>query len=255
MLSWLLGFILVLVLGASALEEERRNLGMVGAMAKNRGALMAWSASLTEDDEDPDKWATQINHNPPQIFDHYIVRLSKMLERHETTLNFVSVGACDGTNDHTITTRFFPNKHWDAIFVEPMSNNYGDLVKQLKDNNVFDRSFALRAAATDKCTRPTITVMRPLYEDRGNTKAPHWLRRQIGSIKPEGQKTREDWGDEEVLCVTGKDVLNIWDKASKGQSHKDLQTGFDSTSIEHTDRLAVGPGGRLVRRRPHILKV
>jgi len=255
MLSFLVLLAAVFVMALSEGEEERRNLVLSGLVAKNRGALLAWSASLTEDDEDPKKWIKQINPNPPQIFDHYVVQLSKMFERHTATLNFVSVGACDGTNDFTITERFFPNKHWDAIFVEPMSNNYRDLVDQLKKANVFDRSFALRAAATSRCTKPTITVMRPLYEDLGNKKAPHWLRRQIGSIKPEGQKARSDWGDEEVLCVTGADVLNIWNRASKGVLHKDLLTGFNVDTKEHASRQVVGPAGRLVRRRPHILKV
>jgi len=214
-----------------------------GDMPAPKSALLAWSASLTEDDMSPDWWMKNVAPNPPQIFDHYIQQLSKLFARHGATVNFVSVGACDGTNDHTITNRFFPNKHWQAMFVEPMSNNYRDLVNVLKKNEVFSRSFALRAAATVQCTKPTITVMRPLYEDLGNTKAPHWLRRQIGSIKP-GAKTPKDWKDEEVRCVTGFDVLSLWNKATRGMQMDDIQTGYRATDITSKRR-----------RRPHILKV
>jgi len=223
----------------------------MGKAPPQKRAIMAWAASLTSNDEDPAWWAKNVNSNPPQQFDHYIVRLSKVFALHSARVNFVSIGACDGTNDHTITQRYFKNPHWDGLFVEPMSINYRDLVDVLKENDVFSRSFALRAAATSKCENPTLTVTRPLYEDKGNHKAAHWLRRQIGSIKKAGATTLKDWGDEEVLCVTGPDAISHWVKASKGTPDSNMQTGF----VAKKSKLPMDLKSLTPRRRPHILKV
>lgn len=196
-----------------------------------------------------------IHNNPPQIFDHYIVKLSKVFYRKSARINFLSVGACDGTNDFTITNRFFKSPHWDGFFVEPMSINYRDLVNQLQVSNSFNRSFALRAAMTGHCDEPTITVQRPAYEDLGRLHVKHWLRRQIGGIKPKSQKkTKKEWVDEVVTCVTGPEVLGIWTKVTRGKDHKDVQTGYQFNSPSST----VNNGEiqtSLRRRRPHILKI
>lgn len=226
-----------------------------GSKPPQKEALLSWTASLTEDDESPEYWLNHINFNPPQIFDHFIVRLSKTFERYGATLNFVSVGACDGTNDFTISQRFLKSPHWDAIFVEPMSNNYRDLVQGLKNASAFHRSFALRAAATDVCTKPTITVTRPLWEDMGHHHSPHWLRRQIGRIKDPSETVKADWGTEQVRCVTGREIMEVWNQATKGDFVEGLQTDFDPAHEPHAERVAVGPLGKKVRRRPHILKV
>ncbi len=242
------------------LKGDSRNLQQVNKKARRRKttpqreAVIAWSAELSEDDESSKWWMENIHNNPPQIFDHYIVKLSKVFSRKSARLNFLSVGACDGTNDFTITNRFFKNAHWDGFFVEPMSLNYRDLVNQLKESNNFNRSFALRAAMTGYCDTPTITVQRPAYEDMGRLHVKHWLRRQIGGIKPKSQKkTKRDWIDEEVTCVTGPEVLGIWTKVTRGKDHKDVQTGY-----QFNPPSSVGSGEIQIsmrRRRPHILKI
>ena len=81
------------------------------------------------------------------------------------------------------------------------SNNFADLEKLLRDNGASERSFALRAAATDICPTSTIKVQRPLFEEK-NPNSPHWLRRQIGGIIKAGKGVRSEWTMEEVKCGT-----------------------------------------------------
>ena len=51
-------------------------------------------------------------------------------------------------------------------------------------------------------------MQRPLYEEKGKAEGkdvPHWLRRQIGGILPEGKTSaRAEWQIEEVKCVTAR---------------------------------------------------
>ena len=116
------------------------------------------------------------------------------------------------------------------MFVEPVSVNFAALEKFLKDNKVEQRSFALnvsvdisiyyhnpfcvtinvllKAAATDICKSPTIKIQRPLYEEKGRAEGkevPHWLRRQIGGILPDGKtEARAEWILEDVKCVNAR---------------------------------------------------
>ena len=57
-------------------------------------------------------------------------QLSELAEAASATLFFVSVGACDGTEDPTIKL-FLKHRHWEGLFVEPMDLNVRDLRNML----------------------------------------------------------------------------------------------------------------------------
>ena len=150
-------------------QQQQRKLIKVTNRKSQKDAMVMWSKSLTENDYDNTYWPKIAGERsgPPQYFDLYIQKLSSIFQQNRANVNFISIGACDGTNDLTIK-RYLKFSHWHGMFIEPVSINYDALVKFLADNQVTDRSFALRAAATDICKLPTIKLQRPLYEEKGN---------------------------------------------------------------------------------------
>jgi hypothetical protein len=153
-------------------------------------------------------------------------------------VNFILVGACDGTHDKTIDKLFLPNPHWRGAFVEAISYNVHDLKELFSNNSALDRSHIIHAAATNTCMNKTITVQRPLFEEKNKSIA-HWMRRQIGGIAAknhllpiEARKDRRNWATEEVRCVTGGDILYEW------------------ASVLYNEKMALKK-----KLRPHILKV
>ena len=169
---------------------------LVSEKGKNRqvqrAAVTAWSTYLNpERDYNATLWRMRVRHHPENVFDSYAGLLSEVFKKEGATVNFALVGACDGTNDITITDRFLPNKHWNALFVEPMTLNYRDLNKFLVEKNVADRSHTIQAAVTNDCPSPTILVKTPkVKEEKENVTQPHWLRRQIGGIVAFDTKVR-----------------------------------------------------------------
>jgi hypothetical protein len=156
---------------------------------------------------------------PQNFFDHYVQQLSNIFKEKGGTVNFVLVGACDGTNDNTIRDRFLPNSHWMGLFVEPMSLNFKSLQSFMQEQGAADRAHEIQAAVTDNCTSPTVTFKVPPYEEK-NATLPHWMRRQIGAIvdvnlltgKP---KVPKGWKSEEVRCANGPELLREWTAAVK----------------------------------------
>ena len=179
-------------------DRQQRQLLPRSNRRNQREAMLQWSKALTENDYDNTYWPkiTGEKSGPPQYFDLYIQKLSQIFEKNNANVNFIMIGACDGTNDLTIK-RFLKFSHWHGMFIEPVSINFASLQEFLKTNNVVDRTFALRAAATDICANPTIKIERPLYEEKGKSEGkevPHWLRRQIGGILKEGKAAaRPEW--------------------------------------------------------------
>lgn len=161
-------------------------------------------------DWDPTYWRAKRGRTESDIFNFYLSRMSTAFQNHGANLNFVSVGACDGTADKAIDMFLLPNNsHWHGVFVEPMSNNVRDLHKRLEKFNVTDRSTVIRAAATRHCTEDTLRVQRPLYEET-KPETPHWLRRQIGGVVTKDAPPKAHWVFEDVQCVTGYDILSLW---------------------------------------------
>lgn len=244
--------LLILSVGPSCGKKEGR--------AKK--AIDEWTESLVpEVDYNATGWRYRFHSRSPQtFFDQYVKQVSKAFGNQEAHLNFCMVGACDGLADPAIRDRFLPNKHWRAIFVEPMSVNVADLIKYLQKAEAFDRSTVLRAAATKSCKDPTLMVERPLYEEKNNMKdesekknIPHWLRREIGSVLKPGQtKARQDWTLEEVRCVTAGSVLEDWVVLPKLGIHYKNWTSYNEDEV----RLRGGEHPSVIRRRrPHILKI
>ncbi len=260
--------ILVLLLEVSSLQwqssfeqamtKSGRRLGSTkrdkSDMSNGRKAMETWARSLTTSDYDAPNWKYKFKSiTPEDYFDHFVKALSEVFAEEKAHVNFALVGACDGLADPTIKSRFLPNKHWRAIFVEPMTPNVKDLTTYLTKNQAIDRSIIIQAACTQVCENPTLQVERPLYEEINNNKTadakkdiPHWLRREIGSIMPKHRaKARPDWILEEVRCVTAADVLMDWANAPKFRKNPDKEL-----------RKVNAKGQAIIRkRRPHILKI
>jgi hypothetical protein len=174
-------------------------------------------------------WYLTMRKQPQNFFDYYVSKLSKLFLQEGANVNFVMVGACDGTNDNTIRDRFLPNDHWRAVFVEPMDINYKDLNNFLLNHNVTKRSYTIQAAVTNKCDKPTVTIKFPKYEENGIKIKPenHWLRRQIGGILTKVDKDKgldaKDWKISEIRCMTGPEIIMEWSEATKRANPKRKQ--------------------------------
>lgn len=200
-----------------------------------RQAIQAWGKQLTEDDLNPSAWKKQ----PQYMFDHYIHVLSDIFKGKKAKVNFILVGACDGTHDITISQGYLPNDHWRGVFVEPFEINYNDLTNFMKKSNVLDRTHLIHAAATNVCNSTTIKMKRPTFEEK-NKSLPHWMRREIGAVVPFDKLDRPasgGWIFEYVRCVNGPEILKDWAVALSKNLSKKKKSKFP------------------VRIRPHILKV
>ena len=156
--------LLCVIVMTCAMESTRRS--------KGQEAVEDWLSSLVPSrDYNATGWRYYFHSRSPQtFFDKYLQQVSNAFKRHHATLNFAMVGACDGLADPAIRDRFLPNKHWQAVFVEPMSVNVRDLITYLQKGDAYDRSVVLRAAATKACLNPTLQVERPLYEEKNELK-------------------------------------------------------------------------------------
>ena len=207
-----------------------------------RAALEEWAQSLIpEVDYNASGWAVKFrSRSPSEYFEKYAKQLTTVFQKNNAMVNFVSVGACDGTTDPVIKFQFLKNSNWRGVFVEPMTPNVRDLKEFIDKNKASDRSFVLQAAATEECAEPTIKVERPLYEENNPNKTiPHWLRRQIGSIIPAHRDhARPDWTVEEVRCMTASNILDEW-----------------SAEVYKREVSAGKKNARSKRIRPHALKI
>lgn len=235
-------------LNAQLAEAGAGKRGGGSAQAKRmnqRAAVEEWAKSLEPaKDYNATYWIQAFRKQPQNFFDFYIQKLSDVFKQKGATVNFVLVGACDGTNDRTIRDRYIPNSHWSGVFVEPMRLNIEDLKVFLKDNNLEERSTIIQAAASDKCPNATVPFKYPIYEEKkGKDKVPHWLRRQIGGIVHPGEKVKDPlWRVEDVRCITGVQVIEEWSKLTKKVNPKRAKKG--GNNIKATQK-----------KRPHILKV
>jgi hypothetical protein len=228
-----------------------------------RQAVKAWAKQLTEQDYNATHWALTFRHQPQNFFDHYIQLLSNIFKEKGAKVNFVLVGACDGTHDGTISQRYLPNDHWRGVFVEPFEINYKDLVSFMETQGVGERTYVLHAAATRQCQDSMIKMKRPTFEEK-NKSLPHWMRRQIGSVVPLDKLDRPatgPWTFEMTRCVNGPEILKDWAKTMQKRFEAKLgQTGEDPLVVlenkEQTENEPEGNGYTTVSRiRPHILKV
>lgn len=206
-------------------------------------AIKSWAKTLSESDYNATHWAITYHQQPSNFFEHYVEQLSDLFGEKGAMVNFVMIGACDGTHDRTISERFIPNLHWRGVFVEPFEINHRDLVNFIETHGAKDRATILRAAATFRCNDTTIKMKRPTFEEK-NKSLPHWMRRQIGSIVPFDKLNRPatgGWIFEYVPCVNGQKILQNWTYA----------LGLASPSSSGDADVAANR----IRLRPHVLKV
>ena len=214
-------------------------------------ALEQWALSLTDRDYDYNEWRKSFrSRSTVDFFNGYAKKLSSLFKSYNAKVNFVMVGACDGTGDNTIKHLYLPNQHWRGVFVEPLTMNVRDLIGYMSNHQASHRSLIIQAAATAECKSPTIVMERPLYEEK-NASIPHWLRRQIGSLLPSSTNPkarnhpRRDWTTEEVRCVTATDILREWSASTRNS------TVDDKGAVRTKERRAK----KKRRRRPHVLKI
>mmetsp|Transcript_40030 Transcript_40030/g.69302 ORF Transcript_40030/g.69302 Transcript_40030/m.69302 type:complete len:430 (-) Transcript_40030:149-1438(-) len=246
--SALIGFVLYARLYFAAEEEQD---SMVNIKAQ-RAAVKAWAESLQAKDYDPSDWAKTHHWQPANFFEFYASKLSDIFVEKGAKVNFALVGACDGTNDRTIRDKFLKNEHWRGVFVEPFSMNYKDLSNYMETHKVSHRAHLIHAAATSKCTSPTIKMKRPTFEEK-NSSLPHWMRRQIGAVVPLDKlnnKMTGGWVAEFTRCVSGPEILQDWTDAL---NHQTGPTGNADTEGEEGDKKR--KKGMIKKLRPHVLKV
>lgn len=229
--------LILLALGKISGQEDKSS-GKKQARIQGR-AIRAWAKTLTNQDYDASYWSDTFHQQPSNFFEHYVEKFSNVFNQVGAMVNFVMIGACDGTHDRTISDRFVPNAHWRGVFVEPFEINHNDLVQFMTSKGVLNRATILRAAATFRCNDTTIKMKRPTFEEK-NKSLPHWMRREIGSIVPFDKLNRPatgGWIFEYVPCVNGQKILQNWTYALNLASPSDA------------------PGENRVRLRPHVLKV
>ena len=232
------------------LVEDVITVAQVQFMNQQRMFLEKWIIWLkTQEDMKQNKFQKEIGREwtGDDYFNAYNRRMSLFAEAAHTTLFFMSIGACDGTEDPTIKL-FVKNPHWEGLFVEPMDLNVRDLRVMLQSRAVLNRSIIVQAAATAVCKKPTLTFSRPLFEQI-NKSNEHWLRRQIGGVIEKGSRADwPDWKDETVKCTTGPRLISEW---SDRYYYKSIAKHQKQTDHYRTSSLS-----RLKRRiRPHVLRV
>ena len=151
---------------------------------RQKKAIKQWSNELTDTDLNING-LENITHPfaPQRYFNLYSKKLSDTFLANNAMLNFLLVGACDGTSDLTIKKLYWPNQHWQGVFVEPISMNFNDLIKNFHKEgiNTHSRSILIQAAVTQECPTANISLRVPNFEHL-TPNAPHWKRRQIASI-------------------------------------------------------------------------
>lgn len=189
-------------------DRDRDGKAPIANLPNNRKkALLSWAKSLTDQDHNSTHWSVTMRKQPQNFFYEYAKRLTQIFKESNAIVNFVLVGACDGTNDNTVSEHYFPNSNWHGLFVEPVSYNYKDLQHYLGVNHASDRSHTINAAVTDVCETQNVSFKVSITEET-NPEAAHWLRRQIGSIVKENEKLNpKQWRTETVPCLTPVQIM------------------------------------------------
>lgn len=168
---------------------------------------------------------------PTLLFDEYIEKMSKIFQKHNASLNYVNIGACDGENDRT-QLMFWADANINGLFIEPLEANVNDF--QVKINShagASIRTDLIRAAVNETCPAKLLEFERPKVVDGPDD---HWKRREIGRIK----KDRFDpsWKTDFVRCLTFEEVMREW---------HDLRRKRNMHSLEL----------RMSQHRPHAIKI
>jgi hypothetical protein len=246
-----------LILIQAAEDKE----AVTSSITHQRAAVKAWASSLTEDDFNATLWAKKLRWQPANFFEYYAGKLSDIFLENGAKVNFALVGACDGTNDRTIRDKYLPNEHWRGVFVEPFAMNYKDLSNYMETHGVSHRTHLIHAAATRKCSTPTLKMKRPTFEEK-NASLPHWMRRQIGAVVPLSKLERPmtgGWVAEYTRCVSGPEILKDWTDGVNQHAlpSKALVAAPDREEdpSEIRRRALAAASTKIKLLRPHVLKV
>ena len=107
-------------------EKDTEDFSSSKSTGKRKGrtnpsvkALEAWADYLNpEVDYNTTLWKIAHRSSTWSVhFNEYAKKLSKVFETSRAKVNFVMIGACDGTSDNTIREIFLTNEHWRGVFV------------------------------------------------------------------------------------------------------------------------------------------
>jgi hypothetical protein len=120
-------FIILLInLRTLQCEVEKDTEDFSNSKSKRKGrtnpsfkALESWADYLNPDlDYNTTLWKIAHRSSTWSVhFNEYAKKLSKVFETAKAKVNFVMIGACDGTSDNTIRELFLTNEHWRGVFV------------------------------------------------------------------------------------------------------------------------------------------
>ena len=139
-------------------------------------ALQSWLHSFNSTKTDIIKQSKEITYQT--TFYNYCQQLSDIYQYNHAYINFMSIGACDGTHDMILEKVYLTNDHWNGMLIEPSSHNYDDLVRLIQTKRITHRTLTLHAAVTDVCNENTIQFKVSKY-DITKPNEEHWLRRQV----------------------------------------------------------------------------
>ena len=146
-------------------------------------ALQSWFNSFNNSKTDIIKQLKQTKEITYQkIFYNYCQQLSDIYQYNNAYVNFMSIGACDGTHDMIFEKIYLNNDHWNGMLIEPSSRNYDDLLRLMQTKRITHRTLTLHAAVTDVCNEHTIQFKVSKY-DLTKPNEEHWLRRQVSECK------------------------------------------------------------------------
>lgn len=187
------------------------------AREKNREAdsqlLSKWATVLPSVDMGP-------NIMPHEYFKIYSNHLQRVFSEQQESINVLVIGACDGTEDSFIDNTYRTSNTWEGLFIEPVSFNHKDLVANItKDPRTAGRSHVVRGAVLDECKDPTVSILRPIFEDT-NTSEPHWKRRQIAKVIDKNASASSRWWTKEhVRCLTPSQLIAAWRSLQRYKQH------------------------------------
>lgn len=171
------------------------------------------------------------------MFEHRVEELSLLSKGRR--LNFLIIGACDGTHDRLIASLLDneTNGHWRAVLVEAVPRTFDSLLNNTK--RASHRLGYLNVAADGSCDTPTKKISFINVKSSGSLKGslPHWFTHEIATIDPnltegvshflqnsQAKSSRlrlNEWGGannsvaledleyvtQDVQCITGSDLL------------------------------------------------
>ena len=177
-------------------------------------AIVSFRKSIKTADYSGDKW-----NDDGSFFHQYSNRLSKAFLKHNVSVNFMVVGACDFSGENGVEGLVKRSSHWNGFLVEAVPVNFEDLNKKLREGKIDHRMHTLHGAVADYCEKSTVQFAFPTGYEIHTPNAPHWLRREIGFLyhvnsdkkdQIDHLNDKKNWKLMDVPCYTGSQILKKW---------------------------------------------